>query len=104
MRQASEKERLTARITQLEHALPEAQEAVRKQVMAEFQSQYETKTEEANRLRSRLERRHQDAADEWEAERRRTKKQITALEEELKEAKESAYKAQKATGRGLGAE
>ena len=55
--------------------------------------------EEANRLRSRLERKHQDSTEEWEAERRRTKKQITALEEELKEAKETAYKATRAAGR-----
>jgi class 3 adenylate cyclase len=96
---ASEKERLTARITQLEQVLPEAQEAVRKQVIAELQNQYDTKTEEADRLRSRLERRHQDAAEEWEAERRRTKKQMAALEEELKEARESAYKAQRGVGR-----
>ena len=96
---ASEKERLTARITQLEQALPEAQEAVRKQVMAESQTQYDSKMEEANRMRSRLERKHQDDAEEWEAERRRAKKQVAALEEELKEAKESAYKAQRAVGR-----
>lgn len=95
----SERDRLTARVAQLEQALPEAQEAVRKQVMAELQAQFDTKIEEASRLRSRLERKHQDAAEEWEAERRRTRKQIATLEEELKEAKETAYKAQKAAGR-----
>jgi class 3 adenylate cyclase len=96
---AAEQERLTARISQLEQALPEAQEAVRKQVMAELEDQNESKTEEANRMRSRLERKHQDDVDEWEAERRRLKKQIAGLEEELKEANESAYKAQKSVGR-----
>jgi chromosome segregation ATPase len=101
---ASGTERLTARITQLEEALPAAQEAVRKQVMAELQSQFDSKLEEANRLRSRLERKHQDATDEWEAERRRVKKQIAVLEDELKEAKESAFKAQRASGRGPGVE
>ena len=43
-----------------------------------------------------MERKHQDAAEEWEAERRRVKKQMTTMEEQLKEAKEAAYKAQKA--------
>ena len=97
--QTSEKERLTARITQLEQALPEAQEAARKQVVAELQSQSESKMEEANRQRTRLERRYQDAIDEWEAERRRLAKQIAALEDELKEAKESTYQAQRAAVR-----
>jgi class 3 adenylate cyclase len=92
---ASEKERLTARIAQLEQALPEAQEAVRKQVIAELQSQYEAKLEEANRLRARLERKHQDQTEEWEAERRRVRKQIVLLEEELREAKEAAHRAQR---------
>ena len=92
---ASEKERLSARIAQLEQALPEAQEAVRKQVMAELTSQFDLKMEEANRLRARLERRYQDANDEWEAERRRLSKQVTALEDDLKEARESILQAQR---------
>jgi class 3 adenylate cyclase len=96
---STERDRLNARIAHLEQALPEAQEAARKQVLAELQTQFEVKMEEANRLRSRLERKHQDAAEEWEAERRRAKKQMAALEEELKEAKETAYKAQKASGK-----
>ncbi len=89
---ATERLRLNARVEQLEQAIPEAQESARKQVSAELQSQFEDKLEEANRLRSRLERRQQDAAEEWEAERRRTKKRIVNLEEQLKEAKEIAYK------------
>ncbi len=89
---ATERLRLNARVEQLEQAIPEAQESARKQVSAELQSQFEDKLEEANRLRSRLERRQQDAAEEWEAERRRTKKRIATLEEQLKEAKEIAYK------------
>ncbi len=102
---ASERGRLTARVAQLEQALPDAQEAVRKQVIAELRSQFDTRTEEANRLHSRLERKYQDATDDWEAERRRAKKQLATLEEELKEgkeakeAKETAYKAQKAAVR-----
>jgi chromosome segregation ATPase len=91
-----EKDRLNARIAQLEKAMPEAQEAARKQALAELQSQFDAKLDEANRLRSRLERKQQDAAEEWEAEMRRAKKQIASLEEQLKEAKEAAYKAQKA--------
>jgi class 3 adenylate cyclase len=93
---AGDRQRLNARIDQLEQALPEAQEAARKQAMAELQDRFDVKLDEANRLKSRMERKHQDAAEEWEAERRRMKKQITGLEEQLKEAKEAAYKAQKA--------
>ena len=64
-----------------------------------MQGQFDLKIEESNRLRSRMERKHQDAAEEWEAGRRRMKKQIASLEEQLKEAKEAAYKAQKASSR-----
>ena len=93
---ADERERLGARIAHLEKTMPEAQEAARKQAQAEMQLQFEAKTEEGNRLRSRMERKQQDAAEEFEAEMRRAKKQIASLEEQLKEAKEAAYKAQKA--------
>ncbi len=96
---ATERQRLNARIEQLEQAVPEAQEAARKQALAELQGQFDLKIEESNRLRSRMERKHQDAAEEWEAGRRRMKKQIASLEEQLKEAKEAAYKAQKASSR-----
>ena len=92
---AAERARLNARVEQLEQAIPEAQEAARKQALAELQGQFDAKVEEANRLRSRTERKQQDLIEEWEAERRRTKKQMAALEEQLKEAKEAAYKAQK---------
>jgi class 3 adenylate cyclase len=95
---ATERQRLNARIAQLEQALPEAQEAARKQAMAESHVQFDAKLEEANRLRSRQERKQQDAAEEWAAELRRAKKQIASLEDQLKEAKETAYKAQKARG------
>ena len=43
-----------------------------------------------------MERKQQDAAEEFEAEMRRAKKQMASLEEQLKEAKEAAYKAQRA--------
>jgi hypothetical protein len=99
---AIERQRLNARIEQLEQAIPEAQESARKQVTAELQAQFEAKIDEANRLRSRQERKQQDAAEEWEAERRRIKKQIATLQEQLKEAKEIAYKATK--GRPVPAE
>lgn len=93
---AAERQRLNARIDQLEQAIPEAQQAARKQILRELQDKFDTKIEEANRLKSRTERKHQDAAEDWESERRRMKKQMAALEEELKDAKEVAYKAQKA--------
>jgi chromosome segregation ATPase len=95
---ATQRERLTARIKQLERALPEAQEAARKQAVAEIQAQSDAKVDEAIRVRARLERKLQEATDEWELERRRLKKQITALEEELKDAREAAFKAQRSAG------
>ncbi len=101
---AADRQRLNARIEQLEKAIPEGQDAARKQVMAELQDQFDLQLEESNRLRSRAERKHQDAAEDWESERRRTKKHIAALEEQLKEAKEAAYKAQRASGRTSSAE
>ena len=72
--------------------------------MAELRDQFDLQLEESNRLRSRAERKHQDAAEDWDSERRRTKKHIAALEEQLKEAKEAAYKAQRANGRTSSAE
>jgi hypothetical protein len=92
---ALERQRLNAHIEHLEQSIPEAQEAARKQALAELQSQFDVKVEEANRLRSRTERKHQDLMEELESERRRAKKQMTSLEEQLKEAKEAVYKAQK---------
>ena len=92
----TERTRLNSRIETFEKALPEAQEAARKQVLAEVQVQFDVKLEEANRVRSRLERKHQDATEQAESELRRARKQIASLEEQLKEAKEAAYKAQKA--------
>ena len=96
---ASERRRLNSRIDVLEKAIPEAQEAARKQALAEAQNDLDVKIEEANRLRSRQERKHQDATEEWEAERRRLTKQIAALEGQLKEAREAAFKAQKSGSR-----
>ena len=92
----NERNKLNSRIAHFEKALPDAQEAARKQALAELQVQFDVKLEEANRLRSRLERKHQDATEQAESELRRARKQIASLEEQLKEAKEAAYKAQKA--------
>src|SRR2546429_418438 len=64
---ASERKRLNSRIEVLEKAIPDAQEAARRQAVAEVQNDLDVKIEEANRLRSRLERKHQDATEEWEA-------------------------------------
>jgi class 3 adenylate cyclase len=94
---AGERERLNERIKQLEKAIPEAQEAARKQALAELQGRFDAKLDDVNRLRARMERKQRDAADEIETERRRSKTRITALEEELTEAKAklAAFKAQK---------
>jgi class 3 adenylate cyclase len=96
---ASERQRLNARIKGLEEALPEAQEAARKQVLAELQSQFDLKLQEANRVRARMERKHQDAVEELGDELRAAKKQIAALENQLREAREASYRAQKSSGR-----
>jgi hypothetical protein len=96
---AGERQRFSNRINVLEEALPLAQEAARKQALAEMQSEFDLKLEEANRLRSRIERRYRNAAQEWEDERRRSKKEIAALDEQLKETKEALYRAQKSSER-----
>ena len=90
-----DRQRLTTRLEHLEQALPDAQEAVRKQVTAELQADFEVRIEEANRMRLRSERRAQDAAEEAEAALRRANKEIVRLQEELKEAREIAFRAQR---------
>src|SRR2546422_658737 len=92
---SNERRRFNARVEELEKAVPEAQQVARKQALAEAQGDFEVKMEEAARLRSRLERKHQDASEEWEAERRRLTKRVALLEDQLKEAREAAFKAQK---------
>jgi class 3 adenylate cyclase len=87
-----ERQRSAARISSLEKAVLAAKEAVRKQVTAELHSDYEGRLAEMNRVKTRNERRYQDESEEWEEERRRTRKQIAKLEEELKEVREAAYK------------
>jgi hypothetical protein len=91
-----ERQRSTARISSLEKAVLAAKEAVRKQVTAELHSDFEGRLAETNRMKTRNERRYQDESEEWEEERRRTRKQIAKLEEELKEVREAAYKSQRA--------
>jgi chromosome segregation ATPase len=92
---AQERQRLTTRIEQLEQSITDAQEAVRKQMTAELQADFDTRVEEANRMRLRSERRAQDAAEEAEASMRRANKEIARLQEELKEAREVAFRAQR---------
>lgn len=90
-----DRERLTERIEQLELAIPEAQEATRIQVSAELQEEFDSRLEEMSRLKGRNERRSQDAQEELESSLRRAKKEIASLEEQLKEAKEAAFRAQR---------
>jgi len=87
-----ERQRSATRISSLEKAVLAAKEAVRKQVTAELHSDFEGRLAEMNRVKTRNERRYQDESEEWEEERRRTRKQIARLEEELKELREAAYK------------
>lgn len=92
---ADERQRLNDRIEHLEKSIPEAQEAARTQAVAELRADYEVKLEEVNRLRARSERRAQDELEESEAALRRSKKENTRLQEELREAKEMAFRARK---------
>jgi class 3 adenylate cyclase len=92
---AQERQRLTTRIEQLEQSILDAQEAVRKQMAAELQADFDVRVEEANRMRIRSERRAQDSAEEAEASMRRANREIARLQEELKEAREIAFRAQR---------
>ena len=89
----AEREQASERIAQLERALPQGQEAAKRQVTAELNAEFELQLEELNRLKARNERRFQDEAEEAEADRRRLRKQVEELEEQLKEAKEAVYRA-----------
>jgi class 3 adenylate cyclase len=91
-----ERQRNAVRVDLLEKAIPAAKEAVKRQVAGELQAEFDGRLEELNRMKTRNERRYQDESEEWEEERRRTRKQIAKLEEELKEAREAAYKSQRA--------
>ena len=89
---------LKIKVAELEQAIPAAQDAAQRQVRAELGVDYEAKMQEANRLRTRAERKLQDALDEIEGERRRMQKQIAKLEEQLKELRGAAFRAQRTTG------
>jgi len=89
---AAQKESLSARIRQLEEAIPAAQESARLQTIAELQNEFETRLEEATRVQASLERRHADDAEEWALERRRLMKRLDTLESNLEEAREMAFK------------
>jgi class 3 adenylate cyclase len=92
---ADDRQRLTARIEHLEQLIPEAQEAVRTQMTAELQADFDAKMEEVNRIRIRSERRAQDASEEADAALRRATKEVARLQDELKEAREVAFRAQR---------
>jgi len=94
---SDERQRLTARVEYLERLIPEAQEAVRTQVTAELRAELDTKMEEVNRLRTRNERRAHDATEEAEVALRRATKEISRLQDELKEARDVAFRAQRGT-------
>ena len=99
-----EKERFKKRMDQFEQAKAEAQESVRKQVTAELKADLEETVTELSRMKVRNDRRFQDASEEWEAERRRLRRQIAALEEQLKEAKDEAFRAQRDPARAAAVE
>jgi class 3 adenylate cyclase len=90
-----ERRRFNTRLAELERTIPQAQEVTRKQVNAELQEKLETEVEEANRLRVRAERKLHDLTEELESERLRSRRIMTQLEQQLKEAKEIAFKAQR---------
>ena len=89
---SAERTRAAERIAQLEETIPQAQEAARKQVTAELRAEFDGKIEEINRLKLRSERRLQEDSEEADAERRRLRKLIIQLEDQLKEAREAAGK------------
>jgi chromosome segregation ATPase len=93
-----ENKALRNRVEELEKSIPAAQEAAQAQIKAELAVDYETQMQEANRLRTRAERKLQDALDEFEGERRRMQKHIAKLEEQLKELRGAAFRAQRTTG------
>jgi class 3 adenylate cyclase len=94
---ADERQRLTSRIEYLERLVPDAQEAVRTQVTAELRAEFDAKVEEINRLRTRNERRAHDATEEAEIALRKASKEIARLQDELREAREVAFRAQRGT-------
>ena len=53
------------------------------------------KLAESARIKSRLERKFQDATEESEAQQRNDRKQIAELEEQLREAREAVFRAQR---------
>jgi class 3 adenylate cyclase len=90
-----ERQRLSDRVAALQQAVIEAQEASRRQTAADLKLEYDVKLEELRRLKSRADRRLQDQVDESESERRRLQRQIAQLETQLKEARETAFRAQR---------
>jgi hypothetical protein len=90
-----ERQRLMFRIEHLEHAIPEAQEAVRVQLEAELKADFQRQIDEINRLKARNERRAQDASEEMQAALRRAQKEVARLQSELQEARENAFRMQK---------
>jgi class 3 adenylate cyclase len=90
-----ERQRSQSRIDQLEQSIAQVQEAVRRQVTAELKAEFDDSVGELTRVKTRAERRLQDSAEEWESERRRLRRLNTTLEEQLKEAKQDAFKAQR---------
>jgi chromosome segregation ATPase len=99
-----ERQRLMARIDQLEQSIPEGQEAVRAQLTAELRADFERKVEEIKRIKARGERRAQDQSEETQAALRRATKEVARLQAELKEAREAVFRAQRsARGTSLAA-
>jgi hypothetical protein len=101
---AEERQKMKKRAEDMEHIKIEAQEAVRRQVTAEVRAELEETITEMSRMKARNDRRFQDASEEWEAERRRLRRQISSLEEQLKEAKDEAFRSQRQSQRSAPAE
>ena len=93
-----ENKALKKSVEELAKSIPAAQEAAQRQIRAELAAEYEARMQEDNRLRTRAERKLQDALDELEGERRRAQRQIAKLEEQLKEARGAAFRAQRSSG------
>jgi chromosome segregation ATPase len=86
------KESTASRLRQMERSITDAEEAARAEAASSVRSELEARLDESDRMRSRLERRQQEAEEEWAAERSRFEKQIQNLESNLEQAREMAFK------------
>jgi class 3 adenylate cyclase len=89
---SAEKKSSASRVQQLEESITDSEEAARSQASTEVRSELESRLDESDRNRLRLERRYQDSQEEWELDRSRLEKQIKELESHVQQARDMAFK------------